>query len=240
MSRALLLVGHGSHLSADSSAPVYAHAERIRARREFDEVGTAFWKEEPSLSRAMDGLDADDLTVVPVFMSDGYFTNQVVPREMALAGRVSCVGTKKVRYTSSIGGHPSLSRVVVERARDAGAEGRDALVLLGHGTERNRQSQANVYQHAESIRAAGMFAEVAVVFLDQQPSMLDVFDLTRAAKVVVVPFFVADGWHAGETIPGDLGGLRQNGRLLHYAGAVGTHPAVADVILELAHEAAEW
>ena len=86
MSSGLLLVGHGSHLNGNSSAPVFAHADRLRAMRRFDEVRVAFWKEEPQLSRGLDGFDADDVTVVPVFISAGYFTNEVIPREMGSAG----------------------------------------------------------------------------------------------------------------------------------------------------------
>ena len=55
------------------------------------------------------------------------------------------------------------------------------------------------------MRAIGAFAEVATVFLDQEPDMRDVLALiVRHAAVVVVPLFVADGWHVGQTIPEDL------------------------------------
>lgn len=240
MSRALLLVGHGSHLNADSSAPVYAHARTIRDRGVFDHVLTAFWKEEPSLSRALDGCDSDDVTVVPVFVSAGYFTNEVIPREMGLSGQVSRVDGKNVRYTAPAGSHPALAHAIVQRAREAGATPGDALALLGHGTERNRQSQANIYRQTENVRALGGFAEVVTVFLDQAPGIGDIFALTSARNVVVVPVFIADGWHAGQTIPDELNGLSEGGRRLTYAAAVGTHPSVADVIVELAREAAAW
>ncbi len=240
MSGSLLLVGHGSHLNADSSAPVYAHARTIRERRQFDEVQTAFWKEEPSLSRALDGCASDVVTVVPVFMSTGYFTSEVIPREMGLTARVSCVRGKTVRYAGPVGGHSALAKVIVQRALEAGATSASALAVLGHGTERNRDSQANIYQQTENVRALGGFAEVVTVFMDQSPGMNEVFELTTAPQVVVVPVFVADGWHAGQTIPAELGELAGEDRRLRYAAAVGTHPSVADVILELAQEAAAW
>jgi sirohydrochlorin cobaltochelatase len=50
---ALLLLGHGSTLNADSSAPTYQHAEEIRKRRLFGEVHVAFWKEEPNFRQAL-------------------------------------------------------------------------------------------------------------------------------------------------------------------------------------------
>lgn len=237
---ALLLVGHGSHLNADSSAPVYTHAKAIRERGLFDEVRTAFWKEEPSLSRALDGCDSNDVTVVPVFMSAGYFTNEVIPREMGLSGRVTCLRGRRVRYTDPVGSHPALAKAIVQRALEAGATPDQALAVLGHGTERNRQSQANIYQQTENVRALGGFVEVVTLFMDQAPGMDEVFALTTAPGVVVVPVFIADGWHAGQTIPDELGGLASAGRRLRYAAAVGTHPGVADVILELVRDAAAW
>ena len=244
MSRALVVVGHGSHFSAASSAPVHAAVRSIRARGGFDEVRPAFWKEEPALSRAFDGLQSDDITIVPFFISSGYFTSEVIPREMRLDGRITLVSGRTIRYTEPIGAHPGLANVILQRAREAGASDSDALAVLGHGTPRNPDSERNVYLQAERVAAMNAFPEVATIFLDQEPNMRDVFQLVKSESVVVVPLFVADGWHVGETIPEDLAldgaETRREGRRLVYAGAAGTHPMVADVILELAEEAARW
>jgi sirohydrochlorin cobaltochelatase len=241
MSKAVLLVGHGSHLNGNSSAPVYQHAKLLRERGLFDEVKVGFWKEEPSLSRALDGVEADDVTVVPVFISDGYFVQDVIPREMGLTGPVTELRGKRVRYTQPIGSHWSLADVIVQRAREAGARDDDAIAVLGHGTPRNPESEKNVFAHAKRVEEKGIFPEVVTVFLDQEPDMQDVMDMTTAPRVVMVPLFIADGWHVGETIPEDLAldgpETRRGGRKLCYAGAVGTHASVADVIEELVREA---
>ncbi|CAN5341002.1 hypothetical protein BH24ACT19_BH24ACT19_04960 [soil metagenome] len=44
--KALVIVGHGSHLNEDSSLPVYEHAARIRERfgHEYGEAVECFWK----------------------------------------------------------------------------------------------------------------------------------------------------------------------------------------------------
>jgi sirohydrochlorin cobaltochelatase len=244
MSRGVLLVGHGSHHSPSSSTPVYNHARRLRERGKFDEVRTGFWREEPSLARALDGCEAADVTVVPVMVSAGYFTSEVIPREMRLTGRVSRVDGKCVRYAAPFGAHPSLAKVIVQRALEAGAEGTEALAVLGHGTPRNPDSERNVYEQTRYVAALGRFPEVTTVFLEQEPNMKDVFALVQAERVVMVPLFVADGWHVGETIPEELAldgdELRQGGRRLRYARAVGTHPAVAGVIEEMVAEAQTW
>ena len=241
---ALVLVGHGSHLNARSSAPIHEHADRIRALGAFDEVRTAFWKEEPQLSRAFDALDSEDVTVVPVFISTGYFVQDVIPREMSLSGRVSEIEGRRVRYTAPIGEHPALAKVILQRAEEAGAATSDALAVLGHGTPRNPDSERNVFARAADAAALGPYAEVTTVFLDQDPNMRDVFDRVQADAVVMVPLFIAEGWHVGETIPEDMAldgpETRRGGRRLRYAGPVGTHPSMADVILELAVEASTW
>ena len=222
---------------------MHRHAQTLRERGH-GEVRTAFWKEEPSLARAFDGVIALDVTVVPIFMSSGYFTEEVLPRELRLGGRLSVVEGRTVRYTSPIGAHPALARVIDSRAGEAGATKESAVVVLGHGTPRNPRSARNVYAQAERVRAFGHYAEVATVFMDQEPHMSTVSSLVDAANIVVVPLFVADGWHVGQTIPEELAightGLRPDGRRLHYAAPVGTHPLGAEVIEELVEEARAW
>jgi sirohydrochlorin cobaltochelatase len=223
---------------------VYEHAARLRASGRFAEVGTAFWKEEPSLSRGLDGLHSRDITVVPVFMADGYFAREVIPREMGLDGCLTRRAGRTIRYTSPVGVHPSLAGVIAQRAREAGATGDETLFVLGHGTPRNPRSERSTNEQAARVRESGAFAEVGAVFLDQEPHMSRVFELTERPGIVVVPLFIADGWHVEETIPRDLAldgrGLERDGRRLRYAAAVGTHPGVACVIAELASEAARW
>src|SRR3712207_7322703 len=63
--KALVIVGHGSHLNEDSSLPVYEHAERIRETGEFDEVVECFWKEEPSIRHVLDTVESEEVYVVP-------------------------------------------------------------------------------------------------------------------------------------------------------------------------------
>src|SRR5260370_12416035 len=88
--RALINVGHGTTVNPDSSAPTLAHAAEIRRRKVFVDVECAFWKEEPSLRDAIFLFDPEavrEVYVVPNFISEGYFTQKVIPRELELNGR---------------------------------------------------------------------------------------------------------------------------------------------------------
>lgn len=244
MARALVLAGHGSHLDPASSRPVHEHALRLRARGTFDEVRCAFWKEEPPLSRILEACDADDVTIVPVFISNGYFTRTVLPREMGLTGPISHMSGKLVRYTEPVGSHPALAEVIVERALEAGAGPATGVAVLGHGTPRNPESERNVFFQAGLVAKMGHFAAVAAVFLEQEPNMRDVFQRLDTREIVMVPLFVAEGWHVGVSIPMDMaigaGELRREDRTLRFAAPVGTHPLLAGLINDLASAAAAW
>lgn len=231
MTRALVLAGHGSHLNARSSEAVRAHARALAGDGSWDEVLVGFWKEEPSLSRALDGCTASAVTVVPVFMSEGYFTGEVIPAEMDLDGPVTYREGRTIRCTRPVGAHPALAGIVVERALEAGASTDDALFVLGHGTPRNAGSASAVQAQVERVRDAGRFAQVAAVFTDQEPNIADVPDLAGERNAVVVPYFASEGWHVGQVAANGAHAVR-------YAEPAGTHPGIAAVIRTLALEAA--
>lgn len=266
--QALVIAAHGSHLNPGSSEPTFAHADTIRATGAFDEVREAFWKEEPSFREVLRTLESEAVYVVPLFVSEGYFTERVIPRELRLAGwdvddwdsdgtdadhatlTATDVG-KTVHYCGPVGTHDAMGDVIVERARSI-TECEDltdfGLAVVGHGTERNENSAKAIYYHADRLRASGLFADVRAVFMDEEPEVDDVATLFETDDVVVVPLFVADGFHTREDIPEDMGltdDYREgydvptavDGVDIWYAGAVGTEPLVADVILERAADA---
>src|ERR671926_980196 len=242
--RALVIVGHGSHLNEDSSLPVYEHAGRIRETGEFDEVVECFWKEEPSMRHVLDTVESEEVYVVPAFISEGYFTQQVIPRELGLEGAVTRKGYKTVCYAGPLGTFEGMPDVILERVKDLmrGREtsGRTALVLLGHGTDLNKNSGGVMYLNAGRIRERGVYDLVEVGFLDQAPEIGVVVDGIGAENVILIPLFIADGWHTRETIPEDLGlageVTTRDDKTIFYGAPVGTHPSMANLIAARARE----
>jgi sirohydrochlorin cobaltochelatase len=228
--RALVIVGHGSHLNEDSSLPVYEHAARIRETGEFDEIVECFWKEEPSMRHVLDTVESEDVYVVPAFISEGYFTQQVIPRELGLEGPVSRKGEKIVRYAGPLGTFEGMPEVILERTEDLmrGREvsGRTALVLLAHGTDLNKNSGGVVYLNAGRIRARGIYDLVEIGA---------VVDGVEAENVILIPLFIAEGWHTRETIPEDLGLVGEvtlrDDKTIFYGAPVGTHPSMANLMI---------
>ena len=242
--KALVIVGHGSHLNEDSSLPVYEHAERIRQSGEFDEVVECFWKEEPSMRHVLDLIESDEVYVVPAFISEGYFTQQVIPRELGLDGPVTRRGTKVVRYAGPLGTFEGMPDVILERVEDLmrgkAVSGSVALVLLGHGTDLNKNSGGVIYLSAGRIEERGLYDAVEVGFLDQEPEIGGVVERVEAENVILIPVFIAEGWHTRETIPEDLSlsgevTVRED-KTIFYGAPVGTHPSMANLISARARE----
>jgi sirohydrochlorin cobaltochelatase len=244
--KALVIVGHGSHLNEDSSLPIYEHAQRIRATGEFDEVVECFWKEEPSMRHVLDMVESDEVYVVPAFISEGYFTQQVIPRELGLEGPVTRKGSRAVRYAGPLGTFEGMADVILERVgdlmRDRETSGRTALVLLGHGTDLNKNSGGVIYLNAGRIRERGLYDLVEVGFLDQEPEIGAVVEEVEAENVILIPVFIAEGWHTRETIPEDLGLTGEvtvrGDNAIFYGAPVGTHPSMANLIAARARETA--
>ena len=249
---ALLLLGHGSTLNADSSAPTYQHAEEIRRRDVFAEVHVGFWKEEPNFRQALRQTRRRQIYVVPNFISSGYFTEQIIPRELGLAGPVTLLGDHEIFYCQPVGLHPDMTEALLRRARQVVAASAETiadpaktacLFICGHGTSLNDNSTKIIHAQAEAIRARGLYADCQPVLMEQQPFVKDWRALTACPDVIVVPFFISDGLHSFEDIPVLLGlthnireqGFtnphRENNRRLWYATAIGTEAFMADVIL---------
>ncbi len=251
---ALLIVGHGSTENPDSSTPYFDHADEIRRRGLFAEVHCCFWKEEPSMREASYMIDSDEVYVVPDFISEGYFTQDVIPRELQLAGPTTVVRGKTFHYCLPVGVHRSMTDLILKRAREV-APGVDpataTLIITGHGTGLNQNSTKAIRDQVELIIAAGAgYAAVLDTYMEEQPFIAEWDKLSPTPNVVVVPFFISDGLHSYQDIPVLLGiesevgaaasqreVFRSNphqlrGKTLYYSSAIGTERLLADVILD--------
>ncbi len=251
---ALVIVGHGSTMNPDSSAPTHQHADEIRRRGLFAEVACAFWKEEPSLREVFYQTTQPLVYVVPNFISEGYFCQDVLPRELRLTGPVTVRDGVTYAYCDPVGIHPSMTRLLLARAEEvAPGVPRDqtCLIIVGHGTSLNENSRKAIEDQVKLIRDGGYgFAEVLDAYMEEEPLVAKWHELSTAPHVVVVPFFIADGLHSYQDIPVLLGmeseptaALSQNevfrhnphalyGRSLYYSSAIGTEALMAEVILD--------
>lgn len=248
MTHALILAGHGSHISAETAAVVWRCVDQLRGCGVADEVTATFWKEQPAFSQVLASVCADDVTIVPLFTAQGYFTRQVIPAEMVLDGiQTQCAG-RVIRYTRTLSEHPRLAQILRQRVEQALADtGFDpsmtVVTLIGHGTQRSKESREAVLQQTDLLRAAGLVAEVVATYLDDAPFIPDVYRLTTQPNLIAVPVFLASGSHVTRNVPDDLGlpagqvRAHIHDREVVYTEPVGSDDHLTDVIMELAHEA---
>jgi sirohydrochlorin cobaltochelatase len=218
---ALILVGHGSTLNADSAAPTYQHADELRRRQIFAQVLECFWKLEPGICGVLRGVFAPRVFIVPLFISEGYFTEEVIPRELGFCAageksfsRVQQRGGQTLHYCGPVGTHDSMTDVLLARARDVVAKfpgdgevspADTALFIAGHGTGNNENSRRAIERQVELIRGLNRYAEVHAAFMEEEPRIGECYELARAPNIVMVPFFISDGLHSYEEIPVMLG-----------------------------------
>jgi sirohydrochlorin cobaltochelatase len=256
---ALLIVGHGSTVNPDSSAPSVAQATALRERGLFREVAACFWKEEPSLRDALFFFDEPEIRevyVVPNFISEGYFTQTVIPRELELTSRLTTrPGGQLWKYCEPVGNHPAVTGLLLRRAREiapGALESETTLLIVGHGTALNDNSAIAAKREVDRIGALSRYASVQNAYMEEAPLISDWARHTTTPNVVVVPFFISDGLHSYQDIPVLLGIepeptaaasqqeiFRRNPhqlqeRNLYYASAIGTEPQFAEIILEQA------
>ena len=229
----LLIIGHGSAANGDSSETVIRHASELRRRGLFAGVREAFFKCEPRIGAALADIRTARIFVVPLFVSEGYFTRQAIPCELGFpAGSQSVIPCtvqvegRSVTYCHPVGTHPLMTEIILGRAGAAlartapspparppderchgdGALHPDtALVIAGHGTKLNPDSRKSIEWQVELITARGLFAEVSSAFLEEEPRIADISRFVKAPRIVVVPFFMSDGLHVCEDIPVLLG-----------------------------------
>ncbi len=197
--------------------------------------------------------------MVPFFISSGYFTEHVVPREMGLKKGLNRKEGRRIFYTEPVGTHPAMTQVLLHRAEsaiegpcrlarnEARMEPSDvSLFIVGHGTTENENSAAAIHAQVEAIQNLGHFAEVQPAFMEEDPSHKTILVRAAKEKIVVVPFFISDGLHSREDIPCDIGFVKRGeswenpvrfrGKTLWYTRAVGSDPRMVDVILERVRE----
>jgi len=264
----LIVLGHGTDLNDQSSAPVFQHAAELRRRRIFRAVREAFWKQEPHIQKVLAETSAPRIFIAPLFISEGYFAGQVIPEALGFdASRILQHAAGTSSYCLPVGTHESMTQVILARAAGVAKQfpfprapkpAETTLFIAGHGTGKNTQSRLAIERQVERIRAQDLYADVQAVFMEEAPRIAGCQALACTKYCIVVPFFISDGLHVVEDIPVLLGEperlvkarlaagqptwrnpTEQQGKLFWYSSSVGTEPGLAEVILERVQEMAK-
>jgi sirohydrochlorin cobaltochelatase len=218
---ALVLLGHGTTLNADSAAPVYQHARELRERKLFAEVREAFWKQSPNIGEVITQVTAARVFIVPLFISEGYFSEEIIPQELGFRKKEEEAWSRSLRrgnqtffYTRPLGTHDKMTEVLLARATEVASKfpfprapkaEETTLLIAGHGTGQNENSRKSIERQVELIRNRKIYAAVHAMFLEEEPRISDWHQLVLTRNVIVVPFFISEGLHSREDIPVLLG-----------------------------------
>lgn len=216
------------------------HADLIRKRGVFSEVHCAFLKEEPLIRDALDGIKDENITIIPDFLAEGYFTQQVIPDLLRLDSRQG-----NMRYCKPVGVNPMMQELIRDAAADVLGcwdQREVTLLVIGHGSTKNKNSKQSLLGHLDALVSRTDYAQIADLWLDEAPLVVDWKTIVTQPRVVVVPFLLSDGQHGEWDIPWMLG-IEGDGvhtrthRLGNYelrvAPALGTSARFAEAIVQM-------
>jgi len=259
----LVLAGHGSTRNPDSAIPTYDLADTLAARGLFAEIKAGFVKQEPKLAGVLATCTTETVVIVPNMACRGYITATVIPRDAGLSGSVTerqnpkTGRAQRIHLTDPIGTDPRVGEAIAANIhammKQAGlGMGETALLLIGHGSEKSRESFNETRALADRLPALGLNCERALAFLEEAPEIPGWSARVDAANVIVQPVLIAAGLHGAEDIPAQLGldpdGMKTNpetgaagpydvdGRKVWYLRAIGEDPVLADIVLDRVSE----
>ncbi len=225
---ALILVAHGDRGGEGSNGALHAHAARLSRAAPELAVEVGLLNGSPRLEDvAAKHQHCDKIHVFPLLMSEGYFTDTVIPDRL---GRSRC--SERFVVHRPLGSLPELTELVAQEAlagcRRLGHRPEEVTVLLaGHGAKSNTRARLAVEAHACGLRVRGAFSAVKTAYLEEAPFLPDVLE-SLAGPTVLIGMFASDGLHAGEDLP--VAVQQFAGFPVCYTGAIGAHPQVSDIV----------
>jgi sirohydrochlorin cobaltochelatase len=233
---ALLLCAHGRGAAAAPDHIPEVLAGTLRDRARFARVEACYLRGSPGLPEVLAGIAEAQVFLVPLLMAEGHTSGVVLPAALAEAGDRAA----RVVVTPPLGADPMLAalaaRDVLAQCRARGwTPSETAVVIAGHGTLRHAGSARSAEAAARQVAASGNWGRVEAAFIEQQPAVETVLRDIAPGPCVVVGFFLDNGGHAAGDMPRIVAAAHPGAA---YGGAIGAHPGVADIVLEIVTRAA--
>ncbi len=67
-------------------------------------------------------VEAEDVYIVPNFISEGYFTAKVIPRELELTGVTTIKDHRTLKYCEPVGNDPRMTDLLLHRAAEVAGD----------------------------------------------------------------------------------------------------------------------
>jgi sirohydrochlorin cobaltochelatase len=109
-------------LNKNSGGVIYLNAGRIEERGIYDLVEVGFLDQEPEIGGVVDGIEAENVILIPLFIAEGWHTRETIPEDLGLTGTVTVRDDKTIYYGAPVGTHPSMANLIASRARETMAK----------------------------------------------------------------------------------------------------------------------
>ncbi|SCA57647.1 putative Cobalamin (Vitamin B12) biosynthesis CbiX protein [Candidatus Terasakiella magnetica] len=258
----LIIAGHGSSKSPNQARPARKHAAHIAKKGLFADVKTAFWKEDTRLKDVLEGVLTPEVVIVPNLACSGHINKVVIPREMGLKGELTQTNTQRIHLCKPVGEHEGLPALIAKRLKEVMQE-RDlapkdtTVFLVAHGNpnpDRPASHDTTVMMATRIYQHYPLHA-ILPAFLEEKPFLKGWSKRTTTKNIIVLPFMIAAGTHGARDVPRFIGveptekqsmEMRENaipagpfeveGHHLWIMRAMGSHPTIADFIVDIAEE----
>ena len=206
----LLIAGHGSSKSEESTILIKSHTKAIKDQNIFKNVRCGFLKLEPLLTEQLNAIKSNVVHIVPCFSGTGSLTKSVLPKKLGLTGIVTVKKNQKIYYSEPVGSHPKITKRMCELARNTILESKLAkndttLIVIGHGSIHNPQSEFDTRSIADQLDSLKLSSKVIPLFLDQAPNLANWSTLCETANAIVLGYFFSGGNHETRDIPELMG-----------------------------------
>lgn len=189
-------------------------AHRMRQAHRFADVAVGFMRGQPSIEEAVAHVTSDAIRIYPLFLSDGYYVSEAIPKRLGINDGVDALGHHIV-VEEPLGRNPHLPGLLASAAAAAamrrGIPPSEAnLLLVAHGSEHAPNSAETARLIMQGVIHAGAFASVDVSFLEEAPFFSAAIH-TCARPTFVLGLFAGGGMHATDDVHEAIRSLGDNG-----------------------------
>jgi len=230
-SEALLIVAHGDCGGFGGNMLAQELARRMRQSERYGEVVVGFMRSDPSIEEATSQIGCDRIRIYPLFMSDGYYVREAIPKRLGITDGVDSLG-HRVCMDEPLGLHPKLPELlisaVVVAALGKGIQPKSAcLLLVAHGSRQSQYSAAAAREIRDRIDRSGTFLRVEVSFLEEEPLFVDALESCKL-PTFVLGLFAGEGMHAAGDIQGAV--TASNNTNVHLVEQLGGYAGIIELI----------
>ncbi|MEP3430648.1 MAG: CbiX/SirB N-terminal domain-containing protein [Roseibium sp.] len=191
-----ILVSHGQPSDPQGGEErLSALAQKVRIELPEWTIRSATLAAPEQLDTVLEASDSEPL-LVPIFMTDGWFTNTMLPERL---------GQRPVQQLAPLGVDPELPRMTARllrtTAEQAGWMLEECEVLLtAHGSATSGDAATCTLQFADALKQFLPVKALRTGFLEQEPGIAEIASQC-GVKTLELPFFAASGGHALDDVP---------------------------------------